>query len=813
MAGILLILIVIFVTGIAMASDIFTVLEEGDASKVKEMLGNNPYLVDAYGFELTTPLHFAPTKEIAELLIKKGADVNAYDMYKNTPLHYAASRGPKELVEFLIARGANVNAKSDEGTTPLMKAAIYGDKYIVKILIASGADINVADHEGRTALMAAFGREDIDIDMIKILIASGADINITFTEEPSNSVKYNLLHEACMLGNKELSLLFIDKGLALNSSDFPPLFLAAEYGHKELTDFLIERGASINSVTPGGYNLLHAACKGGLTELISLLIDKGLDVNSVDEEGNTPLYYAVTSYTSYDVPAARKALASMLINKGADVSLSPHLLGEASMRGFTDLVRAIIDKGVDVNSLNESLRYAVGVDLGGDEESLIILIQNGAEITLIPDLFPWALKNGFTNIALAIIKNKGFNVNSVDEEGNTPLHYASSAGNKEVSELLISKGANVNCSDNKGKTPLIKAIENNHSGLAEFLLSLGADINNEHLVYQATRWSSLETLKFLSSKGIKFNVSNNQGLTPLHEAVKGNKIDIVNYLLDTGVSINTVDNKGNTPLGLATDKDMVKLLFSRGATMDNNALHLALKFDIKEIALKLIAGGADINLSDNDRGWYPLHYAAWTGNKEVAELLISKGAQIDYPSQKDWKSSSIMIFKGATPLYLASYQGHREIAELLLDKGSSMDLADKEGNTPLFVSIVHYCDLYSHEFRGNEHHIIAKMLIEKGSDLSIKDKYGNSALHFAAPRNPLYILEMLLKKGIDVNTTDIQGQTPLHKIAELDGSKKNALFLIEKGADINAKNNAGETPLSIASEEIAKLLLARGAKE
>ncbi len=48
---------------------------------------------------------------------------------------------------------------------------------------------------------------------------------------------------------------------------------------------------------------------------------------------------------------------------------------------------------------------------------------------------------------------KDAEVNAVDKDGQTPLHYAAEGGCKEIVQLLIAKGADINAKDNQGKTP------------------------------------------------------------------------------------------------------------------------------------------------------------------------------------------------------------------------------------------------------------------------------------------------------------------------------------------------------------------------
>ena len=57
-------------------------------------------------------------------------------------------------------------------------------------------------------------------------------------------------------------------------------------------------------------------------------------------------------------------------------------------------------------------------------------------------------------------------------------------------------------------------------------------------------------------------------------------------------------------------------------------LHLAAKYGHKEIVEILIANGADINAKDDD-GETPLHKAAWERHEEIAKFLISHGADVE----------------------------------------------------------------------------------------------------------------------------------------------------------------------------------------
>ena len=63
--------------------------------------------------------------------------------------------------------------------------------------------------------------------------------------------------------------------------------------------------------------------------------------------------------------------------------------------------------------------------------------------------------------------------------------------------------------------------------------------------------------------------------------------------------------------------------------LGNTALHWAAYHGRKEIAELLITAGADMNAQGSISGWTPLHFAARWGHKEIAELLIAAGADVN----------------------------------------------------------------------------------------------------------------------------------------------------------------------------------------
>ena len=85
-------------------------------------------------------------------------------------------------------------------------------------------------------------------------------------------------------------------------------------------------------------------------------------------------------------------------------------------------------------------------------------------------------------------------------------------------------------------------------------------------------------------------------------------------------------------------------------------LEAANKGNIEAVKQHLDAG-TDVNAKDSAR-WTPLHYAAFGGYKETAELLIAKGANVNVKRDN-----------GETPLDAAIYGKNPETADLLRKHG------------------------------------------------------------------------------------------------------------------------------------------------
>ena len=80
------------------------------------------------------------------------------------------------------------------------------------------------------------------------------------------------------------------------------------------------------------------------------------------------------------------------------------------------------------------------------------------------ELLTQAVKDKETQIIELLLKK--VDLNSKDNRGWSPLHWAALYGHTDIARFFIDKGADVNATDKKGKTPLHFAVENGHAEIA-----------------------------------------------------------------------------------------------------------------------------------------------------------------------------------------------------------------------------------------------------------------------------------------------------------------------------------------------------------
>ena len=206
-------------------------------------------------------------------------------------------------------------------------------------------------------------------------------------------------------------------------------------------------------------------------------------------------------------------------------------------------------------------------------------------------------------------------------------------------------------------------------------------------------------------------------------------IEAVKQHLADGVDVNSKSDIGRTPLdvAIAFKQPLITDLLRKhgGKTRDElkaaESIEVAAELGNIEAVKQHLDDGTEVNAKD-ENGLTPLHFAK---TKEIADLLISKGADVNAKEAKN----------RITPLHWAAWRGRKEIAELLIAKGADLNTKNKDGGTPL------------HNAAWKGHVEIAKLLIVKNADVNAKDVEGQTPLDWAEEEKHKEIADLLRKHG------------------------------------------------------------------
>ncbi|MDR6562200.1 MULTISPECIES: ankyrin repeat domain-containing protein [unclassified Arcicella] len=257
--------------------------------------------------------------------------------------------------------------------------------------------------------------------------------------------------------------------------------------------------------------------------------------------------------------------------------------------------------------------------------------------------------------------------------------------------------------------------------------------------------------------------------------------------------------KGNNPAQL------------NGASFDPVVMAINAKVPNETILYLLSQPGNDITKITHDSRTY-LHWAASTGNVEIMEYLIGKGAKADIEDSH-----------GATPLNFAASAGqtNTQIFDLCLKAGANLkkDLTNEGANALLLV------------VANDKDFTLTNYFISKGLDLKSTDANGNNAFSYAARSGNIEILKALLQKGVPAtdnamimaaqgtrqgaNTietfqyleslklkptaTNKNGENALHFIVRKPKQHDIIQYFLSKGTDVNQADSEGNTAFMTAA--------------
>lgn len=266
----------------------------GMLDKLKELVSANPTLVHAGGGDGQTPLHFAPTVEIAKYLLDHGADIDARDIDHESTAAQWMVRDRQEVARYLVARGCH---------TDILMAAALGDVQLVRRHL--GADLacirmNVSEHyfpkqdpraggciyiwtlgPNKTAHLVSreFGHEEV----FRLLM-----------QRTPEEMK---LAMACELGEEDLfrALLASRPGLVkrLSDEDLRKVPDAAQNNNTQAVRLMLEAGWPVDALGQHGATALHWASFHGNAEMVRVILRHNPPLERPDRDHHaTPMGWA-----------------------------------------------------------------------------------------------------------------------------------------------------------------------------------------------------------------------------------------------------------------------------------------------------------------------------------------------------------------------------------------------------------------------------------------------------------------------------------------------------------------------------------------
>ena len=507
--------------------------------------------------------------EMVERLLGYGAEFNILQGFHGTPLRAAVIQGHEGLVRTLINQGADVNLRYENESDSVLHLALQSrNNAIFKLLLEAGADMNIMSRHKQHVLILAC--EHGDTTSVELLLASGVDVSVSGTPRYDYQIPYEEatpLHAACANSHLPVVQLLVDHGADIektNESSATPLIAAVRANDLSVIRSLLDSGADVNhavDVTP----LSEAAGKCEL-KIVEEFLSAGAIIGGPSTKENalaracrsrqpivTELLLANLRGNEYEVKICDEALSAaiecgrremvrLLLEHG--VSPSFEMIRQACAAGVLEVVKMLVDTGVDVNEDDGNDGPLLHVAACHSRPDTVrFLISRGANTLLRSPRYGSPLiaalegtmdtqeKPGCKEVLqceqiVRILFDAGAEMDTTIRTFGNTLHLASYMGSEVIVRQLLERMEDINTIGGYFESPLIAGLEGNHPTVVDLLLDRGSEVN-----------------QFLPEHG-----------SALHYACGHGSERQIQSLLDHGADLNAYDDKHASVLAAAMSR-------------------------------------------------------------------------------------------------------------------------------------------------------------------------------------------------------------------------------------------------------------------
>ncbi|XP_050390458.1 putative ankyrin repeat protein RF_0381 [Patella vulgata] len=364
-----------------------------------------------------------------------------------------------EKIELLRQMGGDIHDVDADNNGILHMACISGTLNTVKYLIGLGMDINTKGRDGCTCIVYCCQSTTQAIAKIEFLRSKGAYIFDTHNDL--------ILHFACAFGTLDTVRYLIDLGFDINTKGFKGRTcilncIKCETQAIKKIELLRLKGGNIHDTDDDNNGILHLACAYGTLDTVKYLIGLGLDIDKKSFVGRTCMLQSSIS----EIQTMDKI--EFLRSKGGSIhdtdNKNSGLLHLACLRGTLDIVRYLIDLGLDINTK-------------GFEGRTCMLICSQSKIQAIGKI--------------ELLRSKGGKIYDRDDINNAGiLHFACADGKLDTVQYLVNLGLDITTKDKLGHAPISLSFGSDVQSRekVEYLISKGAKLSRWESIYFKARY-------------------------------------------------------------------------------------------------------------------------------------------------------------------------------------------------------------------------------------------------------------------------------------------------------------------------------------